>query len=1371
MEDILSKITQPKENLKGSNLYIAASVVEKASGALEEKELTSVKFVTSPYKLDLSKTKRYFTPGTPTQIVAEVSLADGSPPDDATVRLTGSNIKTMTLKPNKNGVAAFRINTENVKALDLKVMVEGLEGSEDEDLRLLPYTSATNSFLHIDVPSQVLSPGETMKFTVKVVTSNPSLVKKIYYMVLNKGQLLSFNSIAYGDFLEVQVLVTSSMVPSFRIVIYYHLGTEIVANSAWVDVEDVCEGKLILSHNVKDYIGPAESFNLDVETDGKTSVSLSVVDSAVYILNAKNKLTQDKMFKTMNEYDLGCSPGGGKDYKDVFIDAGLAFVSSAANGIGRLNELSCKAQQRKKRSAEFQALAQQKAQSYPTQELRRCCTDGMALLPRRMVRTCAQRSNRVPSETCRAAFRDCCNYAEKLRTEAYLKRRKQHGLGRTQEVGQNEDEDFADESDIQFRSYFPESWSWRTVQVDGKSSMKMNAPDSITTWEIQGIGLSKKNGFCIAKPVHLKVFKQFHIYLRVPYSIKRFEEMELRPVLYNYFEQELKVYVYMEQMEGICSPTTGKGESKGVNVTLPARSAIPVPFVVVPIGKSNPVVSIVALGQNRISDSIKKPLRIEREGVSIIEEKSFFVNPQDHTRNDIYIDEDLPSNLIPDGEFRSSIKVSMDSSMNTINNSLSADGISRLIRVPYGCAEQTMISTAPGVYALRYLDHTEKWTSLPPERKDEGLANMHQGYMRILQFRKTDGSYGAWLHRDSSTWLTAFVLKVMSLCRTYIDVDVKEIRLTATYITNMQNSDGSFREILSVIHTDMKGGVAGKNAQVSLTAFVTIALHRSLGALSEDNTAVRKSISKAIDYLRAQLDSLSDPYPLAITAYALNLVSSDSVLKDKSFSLAMSTAQGNPKRDELYFGTINSALAVETTSYMLLAALLRQDITKAKMMYTWLSEQQNYGGGFRSTQDTVMALEALSEYWIHTFKQDRTVLEVQIKSLEKKQSHKFTLRSEDNVQEELKSLGTKFQIKLFGKGTGIMTVMKMYNIMQVENITCIDLGLEVTVNGEEWKAPEVEEDYYDDYDDLQADEPQDAIIWHDIRKRARREVPQPKAKEVTVSYEVCIWRRPQASVSGMAIVDITMLSGFEPNTQDLNKLKGSADRYISHYELHAGRLLLYFDKIPEFKDCIYFDAVQTVHISVLQQATAILYDFYEPERRCTTFYAAPTKSNFIGKLCAGDVCQCAEGLCPQRQRTLELKENDRQSFACYNPRVVYGYRVKLEDTKEEDAFVKYNVSIVEVLQRNGDENIKVGDYRSFFQRKSCKLRLLNKEHLIMGQDGLTKDNQGQMRYLLEDNTWIEEIEGARKCKATNFRNMCLGMKTFMDDYRENGCMV
>lgn len=886
--------------------------------------------------------------------------------------------------------------------------------------------------------------------------------------------------------------------------------------------------------------------------------------------------------------------------------------------------------------------------------------------------------------------------------------------------------------------------------------------------------MSVGKGFCVAEPIKVTVFKKFHVHLRVPYSVKRFEQMELRPVLYNYYDNDIKVKVSLDKTEDMCSATTAEGEPVEKIVTVPSHGAISVPFVVVPIGKSNSMVTVKALGPVGIADIVQKPLRILREGVSVLEEKTYMVDPKDRRRNEIIVDEDLPSNMIPDGEMRSSIMISVDSPINTINNTLSSDGVSRLIRVPYGCAEQTMISTAPGVYALRYLDHTNKWTLLPPDRKDEGLENMRNGYSRILQYRKADGSYGAWLTRPSSTWLTGFVVKVLSLCRKYIDVNVEEIRSSATYLTNKQTRQtGAFMETTTVIHQDMMGGVAGKTADVALTAYVLVALHHAKDSMPEDDTTVKSSISKAIDYLRSSLENVQEPYPLAVAAYALNLASSDSILKDKAYTKLMFTAQEDLNKKNVHFGPKGTALAVEATSYALLTALLQNDLRSAKKMYVWLSEQENYGGGFKSTQDTVMALEALSEYWIKTYTSDKSELLVEVNSLERSLKQEFRLRNDESIQEELRSMGTKFKVKMSGKGTGILKVLKMYNIIQVENTTCSQLELAVKVHGN-INADEEEKDYGEDYDyeeETMSDEPRRNIDWHDLRSRARREVSQPKEKDVKVLYEVCLGRKSETATSGMAIVDITLLSGFEPSTQDLNKLKDGLENYISHYEIQAGRLIMYFEKVSSIRDCVTFEAVQTVKIFPLQPASAILYDFYEPENQCRIFYAGPEKYSSISTLCSADVCQCAEGSCPTRQRSVELQGNVRREFACYKPRVVFGYRVNVVDTKEEDAFIVYSVRIEEVLQKHSDEDIKVGETRDFYQRSSCKMRLSNKEYLIMGQDGQTKDKEGRMRYLLESNSWVEELAGPKICKATRNRNACNEMKKFLDDYRTNGCMV
>ncbi|XP_075042622.1 complement C4-like [Mixophyes fleayi] len=1367
-DGIVKKINQPQENLLESILYIAASVMEKASGTLEEKELNSVKFVTSPYRLDVSKTKKYYTPGFSTQIVVEVTYTDGSPASGVLVSFSKSNIELNSFPSDDNGVAAHMVNTDaKEKSLGITIRAGGKEGRQVETINLIPYSSTTKSFLHLEIVNQVLSPGESLKVTMKADTPNPGSVKTIYYMVLSKGQTLDLKFISRSELMVLTIPVTAKMVPSFRIIAYYFLNSEIVANSAWVDVTDVCEGKLQITTNVVDQIQPGDTFQMTLYTDDTTSVALSAVDTAVYLLNSKNKLTPNKVFKAMNAYDLGCSAGGGKDYKSVFIDAGLAFVSSA--GYSDISELGCRVSQRKKRSIDFLALSDQKVNRYSSPDLKRCCTQGLILLPPRMERDCEKRAKRINKDDCRKEFLDCCKFAEDLRKKIAIEKKKKHTIGRTQVI--EEEEDFTDEAEIQSRSVFPESWLWRTVSVNKKLTIPVHTPDSITTWEIQGVGVSQGKGFCVASPVKVKVFKEFHIHLRVPYSVKRFEQIELRPVLYNYYKQDIKVKVSMEKVDGICSPTTTDENPKEQIVTVASKSALAIPFAIVPIGKLNPIVTVTALGPLGIGDSVKKTLRIEREGVAVLEEKTYVVNPKE--RNEITVDDELPSNLIPDGDFRSSIRISLDSAMNTINNSLSHEGVSQLIRVPYGCAEQTMISTAPGVYAMRYLDHTEMWVLLPPDRSDQARENMKNGYLRILQYRKPNGSYGAWLHRASSTWLTAFVVKVMSLCRAYIDVNVEEIRNSANYLADQQRFDGGFQETTPVIHQDMMGGVAGNDAEVSLTAYVLVALHHSKGALPEDDTKVKSSVSRAIDYLRKRLDSVTNTYALTVAAYALTLTSSDSVLKNEAYTKLLSNAQLTPNMLEMFFGPKGTALAIETTSYALLTALLRKDMSNAKMMYVWLSEQRNYGGGFKSTQDTVMALEALSEYWIQTFTTDKSELFVEVNSLEKSGKQRFTLRTDETLQEELRSMGTKFKVKVTGRGAGVLTVLKMYNIMEVEKSTCSQLGLEVKVHGDDGTKGEVE-DYYDygDEGEEMSDEPRDNIYWHDQRTRARREVSQPKAKEIKVVYEVCLWTKLQSGASGMAIVDITLLSGFEPNTQDLNKLKDGLEMYISHYEIQGGRLLIYFDQVSKDINCVTFEAIQTVRISPLQPASAVLYDFYEPENQCRVFYGAPSTSALISTLCSGDVCQCAEGPCPEAKQTLMLPEaTNRQGYACYDPRVTYGFRVNVVDVKQEGSFMVYKVVIAEVLQKNADERITKGNTRYFYQRTACKMRLRTKEYLIMGQDGQTTDENGQMRYFLENNSWIEELASPETCKATRFRNMCNAVNGFMETYRSNGCMV
>lgn len=60
-------------------------------------------------------------------------------------------------------------------------------------------------------------------------------------------------------------------------------------------------------------------------------------------------------------------------------------------------------------------------------------------------------------------------------------------------------------------------------------------------------------------------------------------------------------------------------------------------------------------------------------------------------------------------------------------NLLSPEKVNALIILPTGCLEQTMTKLAPTASAIRYLDLSEQWGSLPPGKRDEALDYLERG--------------------------------------------------------------------------------------------------------------------------------------------------------------------------------------------------------------------------------------------------------------------------------------------------------------------------------------------------------------------------------------------------------------------------------------------------------------------------------------------------------------------------------------------------------------------------------------------------------------------------------------------------------------------
>ncbi|XP_050986493.1 complement C4-B [Labeo rohita] len=1407
ISDLKQKLSSTLEELAATRaqFYIAVSVTDILSGEVQESE-AFLPIVSIPYNVDLSRTRSFYTPTYPFQAVVTVRHPNGSPAKGVQVNLHVSSAteKNVVVKTNEDGVAFSIFNLEGTpSSVSVQATVDNFKSTK----QVRPLKSTTNSFLHISVTNKVLSTEDPLDVTFYV--SGKPEDGRIYHMILSRGMLRSAKSEASGSVVKTIINISPEMIPSFRVIaFYYDTNGDIIADSVWVDVEDKCEGKLQITLQDHRQYQPEDTAVLDINVGKQNAkVALLVVDKAVYALGAQNKLTPKQVFTSMQSYDLGCSYEGGENTAAVFNDAGLAFISHSSTIRSMMRKgFSCESGfRRNKRSIDIQAEMVKKEAAFKKAELQKCCRHGFTLIPMKF--TCEERAKKVSkteSADCVKAFQECCEFAKKLRDK---KRKEDQRTGHGRSVDSNEIEEFFDTEMESIRNYFPPSFEFKQINVKETVKHQIHLPHSITTWEIQALSLSPSHGFCVAEPVDITVFKHVFISLRLPYSVKRFEQLSIAAVIFNYGKMERELLVQMKQVDGICSPGSASSSS-AVQISLGPQSSQTVTFPAVPmnIGEIPITIELFEVEENQKTrvDAIQKILLVQNEGVEMREEQTYFINLDGRSDRRLSIDGFFPNNTVPETDVNMFVKLEEEVfAKSTAVPLLSPSKVENLIRAPHGCGEQTMIRMSPTAFSIRYLDKSKRWLELEAGSRDKALNFIEQAYERILTFQKPDGSYGAWINTPTSTWLTALVVKVLSLVAerqietleqqgtTEKLISQEDIRKAVKYLIKTQNSDGSFADAYPVYHREMQGGIGGVEQDASLTAFITIALYRSLPYLDEEENNVKKSISRATNFLVNRVDDLQRPYALAITAYCLSVCLTD---RTQSLSawiklrrLAKPAEECLVWQDDENMRLVNEAktsrvppgmaLTVETTAYALLTALAQDDLITAHAAACFLSSQENYEGGFKSTQDTIMALEALSEYALSIPETPFSTINALFTVQGRSETEKLLLDKNEKVETDLKRLvGMGIDVNISGKGKIKMKVAKAYYALKEES-NCADLSIHVTVEGKVEYTSEVQEsyNYYEDYEQPEErkeeeDLPRSAIEWFDARSRRKRDTKQNTQDEVV--YKVCVSHTQGRNLSGMAIADITLLSGFEAINTDLEKLKDLVDKYISHYELTRGRVLLYFNEIDEGEACIAFGAKQSVAIGLVQPAPATFYDYYEPDRRCSVLYSAPKRSKAVSVLCSDDVCQCAERGCFTEKKTMDMQitKKNRYDYACYHTSIDYAFEVTVDSVTEESNFLLYSTSVTVVLRFLGDTSVSTDSTRVFAKRKHCKSELKQgKTYLIMGNDGPTKDSNGNMQYLLDSKTWVEEKLSPSTCKASVNKKYCKEFKEFVKEYQVNGC--
>ncbi|XP_029442264.1 A.superbus venom factor 1-like [Rhinatrema bivittatum] len=1205
--------------------------------------------------------------------------------------------------------------------------------------------AASKNYLHIGVSAIELRPGNNLPVNFHMKNDDLSAqnsVKYFTYLIMNKGKILKSGRQARlpgQNPVTMTLSITPQFIPSFRVVAYYYLERggvkEIVADSVWVDVKDTCMGTLVVTgatdadNRIHE---PGKSLKLKVKGDHKARVGFVAVDKGVFVLNKEHKISQKKVLDAVEKNDIGCTPGSGMNHVGVFNDAGLALETNFQISTPQRSDPSCpQPGKRRRRSVQLIEAKASKASSYKDRQ-KKCCEDGMQ--ENIMGYSCEKRAKYIQEGAeCVAAFLDCCTHIQKVREE---KKRGETILGRS-----DVDEGYMAEGDIMSRSEFPESWFWRVEHLidppdkDGLSTKTLNVflKDSITTWEVLAVSLSEGKGICVADPYEITVLKTFFIDLRVPYSVVRNEQVEIRAVLYNYAQHEIRVRVDLMYNEAFCSASTARKKFRQ-EFDMKQQSSRVIPYIIVPLHLGTHEIEVkAAVYGSLLSDGVKKPLKVVAEGMKISKTiKAVALDPVEKGQDGVQVEKITAPQLkdiVPKTETETIVSVQGSPVTLMVENSIDGTNLKHLIQVPSGCGEQNMISMTPAVITAHYLDNTGQWEKLGVNRRTECIKYIQQGYTQQLVYRKADNSYAAFKERASSTWLTAYVGKVFSMAYDLISIDLEVLCGAMKWlILEKQKPDGLFQEDAPVIHAEMVGGYKGAEPEASLTAFVLIALAESREICQEQVNVMPGSLKKAGDFLEKQYPSLTKPYAVAITAYALVLLDRPNIEEKLMEASTGRTFWADPS---------SNLISIEATSYALLALLRLKRFDLAAPLVRWLTEQRYYGGGYGSTQATVMVYQSLAQYLTHAPRQKDINMDVSIELPGRSVPIKYRINYENALlsRSAETKLNQDFTVKASGTGQGMLTVVTVYNALLADK-ECKKFDLSVTVT-------EVQEAKY---------------------KKAERNLH-------SVFIEICARYLGEAD-SSMTILDVSMMTGFRPDEEDLGRLANGVDKFISKSEIDKGNLIIYLDKVSHREDeCLKFRAHQYLDVGLIQPAAVTIYEYYLLENRCTKFYHPSKESGLLDKICQGDVCRCAEENCYMQQSIDEdLTWEKRVESAC-EPGVDYVYKAKLTRMELSNNYDNYIMTVVEVIKKGTDENPQ-GKSRRFISHLKCRETLnleLNKDYLIWGINTDLWDIQGEISYVVSKGTWIEWWPSEEECQDPTHNKICGDFQQFQENMMVFGC--
>ncbi|XP_050765212.1 ovostatin-like [Gymnogyps californianus] len=1099
----------------------------------------------------------YYKRGIPYHGEITVKNVDGKPVANRTVLLELNEEYLANYTTDRNGTAAFSIDTSNFFDPSFKLRVRQAPDDcadffiwrNDNEPQALFFVrrfySRTNSFVKIEPVKEKLSCGQQRTISVHYVLNSEGYMNaqhvNFYYVVMTKGKIVlsgqkqvDISGAPRGTF-AITLTVTEKLAPSARLLLYtVHPHGEMVADSSWIR-SDVCfKNKLQLEFSEKQGL-PGSEVSLHLEAAANSYCALRAVDQSVLLLRPEQELSAESVYYQLHVSDLygyyynglnleddkpeGCTP-----VKTTFFD-GLYYEPVNVSRDGDVYRI-------------FRDM-------------------GLKVFTNSALRK---------PVLCNEDKSDMEDYP------GYFDYDFTHVSGH----GTDELRFLAGGGLNTVRKFFPETWIWDLVHTNsrGEVSVSYTIPDTITEWKASAFCVQNDAGFGISSPISLTAFQPFFVDLTLPYSVIRGEKFNLIANVFNYLNKCIQISAILAKSSDyeaeILSPEGDTArvcanERKTYIWAVSPHSLGEVKFTITAEAKLNtrgPGNSTSPAEETIHRDTLIQTLLVEPEGIKKELTQSSLVCTKG-IMNSEPVSLSLPRNVV-EGSARAYFSVIGDILGTALRN------MDNLLHMPYGCGEQNMALFTPNIYALDYLNKTGQLTE---EIRVKGTGYLSTGYQKQLSYKHRDGSYSSFgTHdREGSVWLTAFVYKSFAQARRYIYIDDNVQSQSLIWLASKQKSDGCFENAESHFNNALKDGEEG---EYSLTAYVVAAL------LEAGHSAAHPVIESGMNCLETAFgNGVHNLYNQALFAYAYGLAGKE---KRRQFFLEKldktATRDGGsvhwqrenkpPAEHVPVFYSRAPSAEIEMTSYVLLALLNKAKFTPEDLSYMsrivyWLVKQQNPYGGFSSSQDTVVALQALAQYGYLTFSKNslNTVkvnfMESPSKTFQVNDKNRFLLQ-----QASLPTIPGNYSVEVNGTGCVYLQTTLRYNVHLPKKVAGFSLSVRLA------------------------------------NVSCTGNFPPKFDLVLSTSYT------GNRNVSNMAIIDVKMLSGFVPVRSSLKKLQYQ-NSVVARVDIKNNHIFIYLQKVSQKEITFSFSVEQSLPISDIKPVPVHIYDYYETDEYALAEYKTP----------------------------------------------------------------------------------------------------------------------------------------------------------------------